>query len=129
MLPGRTLTPSSESVLIGGVAGPMDWGLIGVAGAVTFAIFLNNVVFTPIYTAMILRVSPVRFYSGLIKVTAATAVFFTFAKGVDTFVAPDSWLGLCLSGITLATVFSVLAVFGGLNRHDREALRNWIAGK
>lgn len=106
------------------LAGPVGWGMYGVAAAGAFMLTVKNIVFTPIYGAYILGLDYRAFYREIIPVVGATVVLAGVGWWLSHNLQLHTWLGLGLAGLAVAGVF-LLATYRLLltNEERRQALR------
>jgi membrane protein EpsK len=101
------------------------WGLYGLAAAGAIAMIARYVVFTPLYSARILKQRLWTFYENLLPVLAVTAAIIGLSRLVIMLNPVGSWfeLGLGAAGVSLAAVAGVLAF---LAPGERRALREMV---
>jgi membrane protein EpsK len=90
------------------LAGPVGWGVYGVAAAGAIMLTAKNIVFTPLYAAHVLRLDYPVFYREILPVVGVTlglaAVGWWLAQNYQI----HSWVRLCLAATGLACVFTVV---------------------
>ncbi|MDB6029906.1 MAG: hypothetical protein JWM16_244 [Verrucomicrobiales bacterium] len=111
------------------LAGPMHWGLYGIAGAGAIMLTLKHVWFTPFYAARILGQPSSCFWRGILPIVAATLLTIILCRLMALGMDLSGWLPLgmaaaIVSGIYGAGVFLLLLTEG-----ERILLRKMIPQK
>ena len=92
-------------------AGPLGWGLYGVAAAGALTLTAKNLIFSPVYTAHILRIHWWSFYRGLGTVVIAAAGLFTVAHATSSSFSVTSWPRLITACLVISGVYCALVGF------------------
>jgi len=95
------------------LAGPVGWGLYGVAAGSAIALTAKNLFFTPIYATRILGLKWTTYYHEIIPVAAATLGLAVLGWAVASWLVIHSWLTLMLVALMLASI-SVAFIFAVL---------------
>lgn len=107
------------------LAGPLGWGLYGVAAAIGIAMMLRYVVFIPLYAAHILKQPFGTFWRGTLPIVMTTAAVVGLARLVLLRWPITNWLELALAGGAVSLVVAT-AVYAGLAPEERIALKDMI---
>ncbi len=106
------------------LAGPVGWGMYGVAVAGAIMLTVRNLFFIPIYSAKILGLKWTAFYREMIPAFAVSLTLAAIGWGIVFFCGIESWLALIISGMILFSVSIVAIYVIILNRHERlQAMR------
>jgi membrane protein EpsK len=101
------------------LAGPIGWGMYGVAVAGAVMLTAKNLVFTPLYAARILGLGYGTFYREILPVVATTIGL----AGAGWWLAQDqrltTWLDLGVAGMGLAAVFLAGTYWFLLTKEER----------
>lgn len=101
------------------LAGPVGWGLYGVAAAGAIALTLKNLIFTPIYAARILGLKWSTYCYGIIPVAGATLGLAALGWAVVSFFPIYSWLGLIVIGLLLGVLMAAFIFAVVLDQAER----------
>lgn len=109
------------------LAGPVGWGMYGVATAGAIMLTAKNIVFTPLYGAHILGLSYRTFYREIIPVigttSALTGTGWWLAKNLQL----HTWLGMGLTGLGLVVVFILATYHLLLTNDERFQVRSLVS--
>jgi len=106
------------------LAGPMGWGLYGIAAAGAIMLTLRSVCFTPLYTAHVLGKPRFTFLRGQVPIVAVTVVTILLGRAVAGIWEISNWGDLILTGSGLSVVYCA-GVYGLLlNPEERQMLRS-----
>lgn len=120
-------TPAMVAIAMGALnlalalclAGPVGWGLYGVAAAGAIALSAKNLFFTPLYTAYILHRRLDAFFWEMLPITTITlgtaAVAWLLAANCDI----CGWSRLIVAGAALSIAYAVVCYSLVLSREDR----------
>ena len=111
------------------LAGPVGWGMYGVAAAGAIMLTAKNVLFTPLYCAHIVGCRRTAFLRVLLPAVAATVLVAAAARYVVDSVQLTSWPLLIGAAAALTVVYYPLAYGVGLNSTQRAAVRNLLMPK
>ncbi|MHB0912204.1 MAG: oligosaccharide flippase family protein [Armatimonadota bacterium] len=100
------------------LAGRVGWGMYGVAAAGAIMLAAKNILFTPIYSAHILRQKFTTFYHELVYILCLTVVVSGLAWYVSVTWAISSWSKLILAGGSMGILY-VLGVYRLLSPDER----------
>ena len=102
------------------------WGVAGVPLAVAAAWTVKNVLYMPIYTAHIMKLPWWTFLPSLGPGVLGTLAVGLAAYGLTLMRAPDNWLELAVSVVIVSSLYAAVAGAVGLNRADRQLLRDLL---
>ena len=102
------------------LAGPVGWGLYGVAVAGTSMFLVKNTLFVPVYAAIVLGRKPLSFLMEIIPISAATVVIVVAAAASQLIWDIHGWGRLIAVGVILSAVYLPVVYWIILNRDDRE---------
>lgn len=88
------------------LAGPVGWGLYGVAAAGAIALTSKNLIFAPIYAARILGLKWSTYFYAIIPVAGATLGLAALGWTVVSLFPVCSWLGLIIVSLILGVIVS-----------------------
>jgi len=108
------------------LAGPMGWGLYGVAAAGAFALIAKNLIFTPLYTAHILQRRWYVFLREFLPLTVITLGTAAACKGAAFIWDLSGWTRLTLVGFAVSLIYTVIGYWMVLNGEDRQLARSMI---
>lgn len=108
------------------LAGPIGWGLYGVAAASAIVLTVKNALFTPYYGARVIRRPARQLYQGL-----AFSVTLSMSMAVAAFLAvrlcaPATWLHVGLLGSGFAAIYVVVVYWLILSAQERVACREMV---
>jgi membrane protein EpsK len=123
----RVRTPAIVTVIMGFgnlglailLAGPMGWGLYGVAAAGAIALTMKNFVFTPLYAAHILHRRLGEFLHETAPIIVATVGTAAACKLLSAVWDVSGWFHLAAFGALVSVAYAVVAYFVLLNREER----------
>lgn len=92
------------------LAGPVGWGMYGVAAAGAIMLTTKNIVFTPIYGAHILGIGYRTFYREIFPVIGTTVTLACLGWWLSYNLQLHSWFALGLTGLGLVGAF-ILATY------------------
>jgi len=107
------------------LAGPVGWGLYGIAAAGAVTLTARHLFFTPLYSAYVLKQPWTTFYKGVPGFVLATLVIAGLCRAVLWLWPIVNWLELALAGMVISLVFMVLAI-GLLSPAERLELKETI---
>jgi membrane protein EpsK len=90
------------------LAGPVGWGMYGVAAAGAIMLTTKNIIFTPLYAAHILGLGYGVFYREIFPVVAATLGLAAAGWWLAQNLQLHNWFGLGLAATGLAGAFTVV---------------------
>jgi membrane protein EpsK len=108
------------------LAGPMHWGLYGIAAAGAIMLTLKNVFFTPLYAARILHQPTFTFLRGLGPIVIAAFLTVGLCKCLALQVDISSWMGLVAAGLGVSIVFGLGIFTFMLGEEERVLLKNLL---
>jgi membrane protein EpsK len=91
------------------LAGPMGWGLYGIAAAGAIALTVRHLLFTPLYSAHILNQPWTTFYKGVPVFVLATLLITGLSRATLWLWPISNWLELILAGVGMSLVFLIIA--------------------
>lgn len=109
------------------LAGPMGWGLYGVAAAGALVLTARNLLFTPMYAAFILGLKPTTFLRDFVPITCVALLDIAICKFMAQACDLASWPRLIAAGGGVALVYAALAYYVLLSPAEREMLRGAAA--
>src|SRR2546423_4431010 len=132
----RVKTPALVTVVMGLanlglallLAGPVHWGLYGIAAAGAIMLTAKNVCFTPAYGAHILGKRWTSFWRELGLIAAVTAGTFLLCRTVLWFRPVTGWIEMCAFGFIVSAVYALAAYRLFLNRDERQMVRAMLPG-
>ncbi len=111
------------------LAGPIGWGMYGVAAAGAVMLTAKNIIFTPIYAAHILGQKCRTFYREIFPVVGTTLVLaglgWWFARKFDL----STWLDLVLSGVIFTALYLLVTYQFLLTNEERKHVLSLIFPK
>lgn len=115
------------------LAGPVGWGLYGVAAAGAIALTAKNLLFAPIYAARLLGLKWSTYCREIIPVAGATLGLATLGWATVSLFAICSWLGLIVASLTLGVLVSAFLFTAVLDQAERAyvvgILCPWMAAR
>jgi membrane protein EpsK len=106
------------------LAGPMQWGLYGIAAAGALTLTLKHALFTPLYDARVLGKPWFTFLRELPLILLVTAATILFGRAVASVWEIAGWGDLILIGLGLSVLYCA-SVYGlVLNPPERQMLRS-----
>src|ERR1051325_9261855 len=108
------------------LAGPLLWGLYGIAAAGAIMLTLKNVLFTPLYAAHVLGKPAGSFLREMARVLAVTLASTVIIRLVAVNAANIGWTQLVVAGLALSLLY-IFAVFHlVLNNDERELIKTLL---
>ncbi|HZO89654.1 MAG TPA: oligosaccharide flippase family protein [Chthonomonadaceae bacterium] len=104
------------------LAGPMHWGLYGVAAAGAITLTGKNIAFTPLYAAHILRRGYGTFFREMLPIMGMTAMTVGLCRLALLLEGTLNWSRLLASILVIAAVYLILVYRVLLSAQEREAL-------
>jgi len=111
------------------LAGPVGWGMYGVAAAGAIMLTAKNLVFTPFYAAYILGVGYGTFFRETIPIILATLGLTALGWGVAHFYPVMHWSGLLGAGAAMTCLYLGFAGIILLTREERAAALHMVASR
>jgi len=108
------------------LAGPLGWGMYGVAAAGAIMLTLQNVAYTPLYSAAILRRSLNVFLGPMLPPLIAAALVGSTAAIISSNIDLGSWPRLVCAGSVIAIPYLFVVFFLGLREGERKAVLELI---
>jgi membrane protein EpsK len=103
------------------LAGPVGWGMYGVAAAGAIMLTVKNFIFTPLYAAHILGLGYSTFYRETIPIILATFGLTSLGWGVSYYFPNLHWMGLIGAGMALTCVYVAFSSILLLTKGERAA--------
>jgi len=110
------------------LAGPMGWGMYGVAAAGAIALTGKNLIYTPLYAAHILRCKWTTFFREVLPIIVAAVATLLAGKAIAASWDVTGWPRLILVGAAISGVYAACAYWVLLNRDDRGIVRRLLSG-
>lgn len=111
------------------LAGPVGWGLYGVAAAGAISLSAKNILFTPAYAARVLGQKYHIFIREIAQVTFCVIIISVLAKVSAMTIDLAGWWRLITFGILLSALYALAAYFFILNKNERQILIRMIPEK
>ena len=108
------------------LAGPVGWGLYGVAAAGAIMLTAKNLVFTPIYTACCLKRSPLVFFRQMFGTTSATIVTAVSCYGLARLVDLSGWFRLGTAAAAVSLVYLAIVLLTLVTADERVMFREAV---
>ncbi len=108
------------------LAGPVGWGMYGVAAAGAIMLTAVNLIFTPWYAAHVLDIPGGTFFRGTLPNICTTLGLAAACWAVSHYFQIHSWLGLVVGGGAIAFAYSLYIFAIALKTSEREAVLNMI---
>ena len=102
------------------LAGPMGWGLYGVAAAGAIALTAKSLIFAPLYAAHILDRRLDAFFPVMVSIVFATIGTAALGKWLAATWDVAGWFHLAAAGMAISLVYAVVGYWILLNREERE---------
>ncbi len=120
-------TPAIVTVIMGFLnlglaiflAGPMGWGLYGVAAGCAISLTLKNFVFTPLYAAHILHRRLTTFWGEMVPIIIATVATAAACKWLAATWDVAGWVRLAMAGALVSLVYAAAGYWILLTREER----------
>jgi membrane protein EpsK len=110
------------------LAGPMGWGLYGVAVAGAIALMMKNLIFTPLYNAYILHRRVTAFLWEIFPIILVTLATTGVCLLVSHLWDVSGWLRLIAAGAAVSMVYAVIAYWILLSREERDLAWKMMPG-
>jgi hypothetical protein len=108
------------------LAGPVGWGLYGVAAAGAIMLTAKNLVFTPIYNARCLKRSPLVFFRQMLGTGFMTVVTAVSCYGLSRLVDLSGWLRLGMVAAVVSIVYLVVVLLTQVSADERALFRDAV---
>lgn len=108
------------------LAGPVGWGMYGVAAAGAIMLTAVNLIFTPWYAAHVLDIPGGTFFRGTLPNICTTLGLIATCWAVSHYFQIHSWLGLVVSGGLMAFVYVLFVSSVLLTKTERHAVRSMV---
>jgi membrane protein EpsK len=108
------------------LAGPMHWGLYGIAAAGAIMLTLKNVFFTPIYGAHVLGKSCRVFYRELALIVGVTSVSVLLCRGMFWLRPISSWDQLVSMSVGISALYGLVVYRFILTAEERALVRSLV---
>jgi membrane protein EpsK len=123
----RVRTPALVTVVMGFgnlglailLAGPVGWGLYGVAAAGAIALTVKNFLFTPFYAAYILHRRLSTFWGEMAPIVIATIAAAAACKWLAATWDVSGWFRLAAAGAAVSLFYAAAGYWILLNREER----------
>lgn len=127
----RVVVPGLVTVAMGLVnvglalllAGPLRWGIYGVAAANAIVLTAKNAFFTPLYAAHILQRPRWQFLASMLPSLVATALVAGLGMYISVVTDLSTWRRLIEAGLVICVLYAPAAYFLGLRADERLAVR------
>jgi membrane protein EpsK len=132
----RVKTPALVTVFMGVanlglalvLAGPVGWGLYGIAGAGAIMLTAKNVFFTPAYAARILDKPLLSFWRELGLIVAVTAGTILLCRLALRFGPINGWIQMASVASIISLFYAMAAYRFFLNSEERAMVRGLLPG-
>jgi membrane protein EpsK len=101
------------------LAGPVGWGLYGVAAGCAIALTLKNFVFTPLYAAHILHRRFNAFWGEMVPVIVVTGVTIALCKWLAATCDVSGWIRLAAAATAVSLCYAAVVYWILLSREER----------
>lgn len=101
------------------LAGPIGWGVYGVAAAGAITLTAKNLIFSPIHAAYVLRTRWNAFLSEIFPIVLATTGLAGAGKVLSATWDISGWFHLAASGAAMSVIYAVVGYYVLLNREER----------
>ena len=108
------------------LAGPMHWGLYGIAAAGAIMLTVKNVLFTPIYSAHVLGKPWTVFFRGFILIVGVTSVSIVLCRAVLWVRPIAGWDELAAAGLCVSALYGLVVYRFVLTEEERKMVRGMI---
>ncbi len=108
------------------LAGPMHWGLYGIAAAGAIMLTVKNVFFTPIYGAHVLGKPCGRFFRELALIVGVTSASIGLCRGVLWLQPIAGWDQLAIVSLGVSVLYGLVAYRFLLTAEERKMVRGMI---
>jgi len=106
------------------LAGPMHWGLYGIAAAGAIMLTLKNVLFTPVYAAHVIGQPYGSFLRELGPIVAVTGITIIAARVLASAWGITGWFELAAASLILSALYGLAVLQLALSREERAMLIN-----
>jgi membrane protein EpsK len=111
------------------LAGPMQWGLYGIAAAGAITMTLRHALFTPLHAAHVLGKPSTTFLRELIPIGLATAATILLGRAVASVWEMAGWAGLIAAGLGISVLYCA-GVYGlVLAQEERQMMLRCVLRK
>jgi membrane protein EpsK len=111
------------------LAGPVGWGMYGVAAAGAIMLTAKNLIFTPLYGAYVLEIPYSTFFGKTVPIIVSTLGIAAAGRLADYLGLASGWFGLTLVGGVISLVYAALAFKVLLNENERSAVIGMVASR
>ena len=127
MATNRVKLPAIIQIIVGALnlilalsfAGPLHLGMYGVALSGIISLSLRNLLFTPIYTALILRKGMLTFVREIIPLVLMGVGVAIISAGLSHSIRITNWQTLIFAGVLVSIVYFIGIWLGLLNAEER----------
>lgn len=128
LCPSAVIVPAglANVALAAVLAGPLGWGLYGIAGAGVIVQTCYSLFFTPVYAAHILRRHHSTFLLELIPCSIGALLVALLSRWLSTTIDVASWPELLATGAGVAGLYTIAAFRVGLHKPERELLKSLL---
>jgi len=109
------------------LAGPVGWGMYGVAAAGAIVLTSKNLLFTPVYAARLLKRRPLSFLSEALPIIAAALATVVACKVLAATWDLATWPRLALCGVAVGGLYSALVFRLLLGAEERKVIRQMLS--
>jgi membrane protein EpsK len=129
----KVRTPAIVTIILGGInlllaiyfSKYTSIGIYGIALAGAIVLTGKNLLFTPVYNAIITGQKPFAYVKGVIPVAITTVLMRGIAYAMDYFLVIDSFIKLVGAAVVVAVIYLPVAWFGMLKKAERaEAIKS-----
>jgi membrane protein EpsK len=130
----RVKTPGIVTLLMGLgnlglallLAGPMGWGLYGIAGAGAIMLTLKNVLFTPIYAAHVMGKPWISFLRELAPIVAVTGLTIAAGRAMALAWPMTGWIELGAAAMIISGAYGLAVLQWALSPEERAMFRKLL---
>ena len=105
------------------------FGMLGVAIAGAITLTIKNILFTPIYSAIIQKIHWWKYFPAIMPAALGTIMVSSLAYMTTQLFILDSWMELVLAGVVVSSLFGLAAYVFMLNLEERKLLLGLIFSK
>jgi membrane protein EpsK len=109
------------------LAGPMHWGLYGIAAAGAIMLTLKNVLFTPVYGAHVLGKSCTVFYRELALIVGVTSVSVLLCRAMFWLRPISAWDQLVSISLGISAFYGLVVYRFILTQEERALVRSLVS--
>jgi membrane protein EpsK len=102
------------------LAGPVGWGMYGVAAAGAIVLTAKNVVFIPLYTARVVGRGHGTFYPELVRIVCVTTTLTGICWWLSRIMNPTGWHGLISCGLIVSCMYLAIVYRFLLSQDERK---------